>query len=134
MAAPGPEPGGPRIVSSPDLRIPFSSPGLDGGITVAHQVIAKLAGKAARATYGVVAMQEPPIRKLARFFRGALTEGVEVDIEDGTANIGLHVVMERGVNLSQVTTNLQEQVRYQLGDVGGVPLGAISVRVEDLQD
>ena len=121
-------------MSSPDLHIPFSSPGLDGGITVAHQVIAKLAGKAARATYGVVAMQEPPVRKLARFFRGALTEGVEVDIEDGAANIGLHVIMERGVNLAQVTTNLQEQVKYQLAEVAGLPLGEVSVRVEDLKD
>jgi uncharacterized alkaline shock family protein YloU len=43
-------------------------------------------------------------------------------------------VMERGVNLSQVTANLREQVRYQLAEVGGVPLGDISVRVEDLQD
>src|SRR5665647_1909127 len=86
-AARSPEPGRSHIVSSADLHIPFSSPGLDGGITVAHQVIAKLAGKAARATYGVVAMQESPIRKLARFFRGALTEGVEVDIKDGAANI-----------------------------------------------
>jgi uncharacterized alkaline shock family protein YloU len=121
-------------VPSSDLHIPFSSPDPAGGITVAHQVIAKLAGKAARATYGVVAMQERPIRKLARFFRGSLTEGVEVDISDGAANIGLHVVMERGVNLSQVTANLREQVRYQLAEVGGVPLGEISVRVEDLQD
>ena len=121
-------------MSAPDLYIPFASPGLDGGITVAHQVIAKLAGKAARATYGVVGMQEPPIRKLARFFRGSLTEGVEIDIADGTANIGLHVVMERGLNLAQVTANLQEQVRYQVGRVGGVPLGQVNVRVEDLQD
>ena len=121
-------------MSSPDLHIPFPSAGLEGGITVTHQVIAKLAGKAARATYGIVAMQEPPIRKLARFFRGSLTEGVEIDIQDGVANIGLHVVMERGVNLAQVTVNLQEQVRYQVGEVGGVPLGEINVRVEDLQD
>ena len=121
-------------MSSSDLQIPFSSPDLVGSITVAHQVIAKLAGKAARATYGVVAMQEPSIRKLARFFRGSFTEGVEVDIEDGKANIGLHVIMERGVNLAQVTANLQEQVRYQVGRVGGVPLGQVSVRVEDLQD
>jgi uncharacterized alkaline shock family protein YloU len=42
--------------------------------------------------------------------------------------------MERGVNLSQVTANLVEQVRYQVGQVGGVPLGEVSVRVEDLQD
>ena len=78
---------------------PSRRPDLAGGVTVAHQVIAKLAGKAARATYGVVAMQERPIRRLARFFRGSLTEGVEVDVEGDVASIGLHVVMERGVNL-----------------------------------
>lgn len=117
-----------------DLRIPFSGRGLSGGVTVAHQVIAKLAGKAARATYGVVAMQEPPIRKLARFFRGSLSEGVELEVGEGSVDIGLHVIMERGVNIAQVTANLREQVRYQVERVGGVPVGDISVRVEDLQD
>ena len=75
-----------------------------------------------------------PIRGGGGFFRGSRTEGVEVDIADGAANIGLHVVMERGVNLAQVTANLLEQVRYQVAEIGGVPVGQISVRVEDLQD
>ena len=117
-----------------DLRIPFSGQDLDGGVTVAHQVIAKLAGKAARATYGVVAMQEPPIKKLARFFRGSLSEGIELEVGEGSVDIGLHVIMERGVNIAQVTANLQEQVRYQVERLGGVPVGEINVRVEDLQD
>ncbi len=117
-----------------DLRIPFRGQDLDGGVTVAHQVIAKLAGTAARATYGVVAMQESPIKKLARFFRGSLSEGIELEVVEGRVDIGLHVIMERGVNIAQVTANLREQVRYQLERVGGVPVGEISVRVEDLQD
>jgi uncharacterized alkaline shock family protein YloU len=121
-------------MSQSDLRIPFSGHDLSGGVTVAHQVIAKLAGKAARATYGIVAMQEPPIKKLARFFRGSLSEGVELEVGEGSVDIGLHVVMERGVNIAQVTANLMEQVRYQVERVGGVPVGVISVRVEDLQD
>ena len=121
-------------MSQSDLRIPFKGADLSGGVTVAHQVIVKLAGRAARATYGVVGMQERPIRKLAQFFRGSLSEGVELDVDEGTVSIGLHVVMERGVNIAQVTANLQEQVRYQVEQVGGVPVGEISVRVEDLRD
>ncbi len=121
-------------MSAVDLHIPFSSPGLAGGITIAHQVIAKLAGKAARATYGVVAMQEKPMRRLSHFLRSSFLDGVEVAVQDGRANIALHVVMERGLNLAQVTANLREQVRYQVGEVCGVPLGEVSVRVEDLQD
>jgi uncharacterized alkaline shock family protein YloU len=121
-------------MSQSDLRIPFRGPDLIGGVTIAHEVIAKLAGKAARATYGVVAMQEPPIKKLARYFRGSMSQGVELDVGEGSVDIGLHVIMERGVNIAQVTANLREQVRYQVQGVGGVPVGEISVRVEDLQD
>lgn len=117
-----------------DLRLPFRGADLSGGVTVARQVIAKLAGKAARTTYGVVAMQEPPIRRLGRFFRGSMSEGVELDVGEDSVDIGLHVIMERGVNIAQVTANLMEQVRYQVQSVGGVPVGEISVRVEDLQD
>jgi uncharacterized alkaline shock family protein YloU len=117
-----------------DLKLPFKGTDLTGGITISHQVIAKLAGQAARTTYGVVAMQEPPIKKLARFFRGSFSEGIELEVADGSVDIGLHVIMERGVNIAQVTANLQEQVRYQVERVGGVPVGEINVRVEDLQD
>lgn len=124
-------------MSQADLRLPFRGAGLNGGVTIARQVVAKLAGTAARTTYGVVAMQEPPIRKIARFFRGSLdevSEGVELEVGEERVDIGLHVVMERGVNIAQVTANLQEQVRYQVERVGGVPVGEINVRVEDLQD
>jgi uncharacterized alkaline shock family protein YloU len=121
-------------MSQADLRIPFVGQDISGGVTVASQVIARLAGTAARTTYGVVAMQEPPIKKLARFFRGSFSEGVELVVEEGRVDIGLHVIMERGVNIAQVTANLREQVRYQVERVGGVPVGEISVRVEDLQD
>lgn len=124
-------------MSQADLRLPFQGADLSGGITVARQVVAKLAGKAARTTYGVVAMQESSVKKIARFFRGSLnevSEGVELEIGDGRVDIGLHVIMERGVNIAQVTANLQEQVRYQVERVGGVPVGDINVRVEDLQD
>jgi uncharacterized alkaline shock family protein YloU len=121
-------------MSQADLRLPFKATDLGGGVTISHQVIAKLAGQAARTTYGIVAMQEPPIKKLARFFRGSLSEGIELEVGDDSVDIGLHVVMERGVNIAQVTANLREQVRYQVQRVGGVPVGEINVRVEDLQD
>lgn len=116
-----------------DLRIPLSTPAVTAGVTIPAHVIAKLAGRATAGTYGVVGMQDSSMRKLAAIFRGSVTEGVEVHIDEGRADIGLHVVMERGVNLAQVTANLQEQVRYQLETVCGIPVGEISVRVEDLQ-
>lgn len=117
-----------------DVRIPFGDDDLQGGVTISQHVIAKLAGRAAAATYGVVAMQDRPAKKLTRFFGGEATQGVELSQHEGKVDIGLHVVMERGVNIAQVTANLQEQVRYQVAEIGGVPVGEINVRVEDLQD
>ncbi len=121
-------------MSSSDLHLPYDPPASEGGLTVSSQVVAKLAGWAARTTYGVVAMQESVARRLTHLFRGSLDEGVEVRAEGAAVSIRLHVVMERGLNLAQVTANLQEQVRYEVERVGGLPVGEISVTVEDVRD
>jgi uncharacterized alkaline shock family protein YloU len=121
-------------VAASELRIPLGSPGVSGELVVAGAVIAKLAGIEARATYGVVAMPVSAMKRLARLRKGSPTDGVSVDIVDDALRIDLHVIMERGVNLAQVTANLQEQVRYRVEKVAGIPVADITVRVEDLQD
>jgi len=121
-------------VATTELRIPLSQPGLAGELVVAPLVVAKLAGAEARATYGVVAMQVSPMRRLTRLRKDSFTDGVSIDVVDDALHIRLHVVMERGVNLAQVTLNLQEQVRYRVEKVAGIPVADITVRVEDLQD
>ncbi len=116
-----------------ELRLPLGA-GMSGELIVAPQVVAKLAGVEARATYGVVAMQVSPVKRLARLGKDSATDGVAVEVGEDGLRISLHVVMERGVNLAQVTLNLQEQVRYRVEKVVGIPVADISVRVEDLQD
>jgi uncharacterized alkaline shock family protein YloU len=107
---------------------------LKGDVVVADVVAAKLAGQAARTTYGVVGMHRSPMRKITQLLHGALTDGVQVESEGEAARITLHVVMERGVNLAQVTANLKEQVRYQVEHLGGIPVSEVVVSVEDLQE
>jgi uncharacterized alkaline shock family protein YloU len=97
-------------------------------------VVAKLAGHAAQATYGVVGMRRSQLHRITQMLRGALIEGVQVESEGEAARITLHVVMERGTNLAQITANLQEQVRYQVEHLGGVPVSVVIVRVEDLRE
>jgi len=116
-----------------ELRLPLST-GVSGELVVAPLVAAKLAGAEARSTYGVVAMQVSPMKRLTRLGKASVTDGVDVDVADDGLHISLHVVMERGVNLAQVTLNLQEQVRYRVEKVAGLPVADITVRVEDLQD
>jgi uncharacterized alkaline shock family protein YloU len=117
-----------------EARANIPGDGPAGEVTIADVVIAKLAGAAARRTYGVVDMHTSVISSLARFFRGSLTEGVEVDIHEGQASIGLHVVMERGINLAEVRTTLEEQVRYEVERVAGVRVTEVNVRVEGVRE
>jgi uncharacterized alkaline shock family protein YloU len=110
------------------------TPPADDGVVIAELPLAKLAGRAARTTYGVVGMHSSAVRRMAGLFRSSLTEGVEVDVRDGVVFVTLHVVMERGVNLAEVTATLQEQVRYEIEQSSGLPVGDVEVRVEDLRE
>jgi uncharacterized alkaline shock family protein YloU len=121
-------------MATSDTLAAGSSSSQTGELTVSDLVVAKLAGHAARATYGVMRMHPSPMRRLARFLRDSLTEGVDVDVDNGVAAIVLHVVMERGVNLAQVTVNVQEHVRYEVEQIAGLAVGEISVHVEDLHE
>lgn len=121
-------------MSESEIKAPGPRAGVIGDIAVSDLVIVKLAGYAAQTTYGVIAMHRSPLAGIARLFRGPFTEGVDVDLRDGEAEIGLHVVMERGINLAQVTANLQEQVRYQVEQFTGVKVKQVSVRVEDVRE
>jgi uncharacterized alkaline shock family protein YloU len=121
-------------MAASELRLPLTMPGISGTLVVATSVIAKLVGTEARATYGVVAMPVSAVRRLARLGKESLADGVAVEVVDDALQISLHVVMERGVNLAQVTANLQQQVRYRVEEVAGIPVAEIAVRVEDLKD
>ncbi len=116
-----------------EIKLPPSSAHTGGDITVADLVVAKLAGRAAQLTYGVVGMRESPLAGIARLFKGPFTKGVDVDLHEGRADVTLHVVMERGINLAQVTENLREQVRFEVESQSGVTVGQINVRVEDVR-
>lgn len=105
-----------------------------GEVTISEVVLAKLAGRAARTTYGVVGMHGSPVQRVAGIFRGALTEGVHAEVRDGRVYLRLSVVMERGVNLAQVTATLREQVRYEVERNSGLPVADVEVRVQDLRE
>jgi len=107
---------------------------IGGDVTIAEQVLAKLAGHAARTTYGVVDLRSGRLRRVGDLFRGPLTEGVEVDGTDDGVKIRLHVIMERGVNVAQVTAILQEQVRYRIQRSTGIAVAEVDVNVEDLRE
>jgi len=124
-------------VAQSDLKAQLPTDDLAGEVVVADTVIAKLAGRAALRTYGVVDLRGSLLGSLVggltRILGESYTGGVDVDAHEEHADIVLHVIIERGLNLAEVKRTLEEQVRFEVERVAGVRVGAVSVRVEDVR-
>lgn len=102
-----------------------------GTVHIANDVLADLAGYAALESYGVVGMASPTLGEgVAQLLpRQKLRKGVKVASSDGGVEVDLHVVIEHGTNLTEVSHNLANRVRYVLKDVADVPVARVDVHV-----
>ncbi len=106
-----------------------------GDLIIADAVIAELAGYAALENYGVVGMAAPnvqdgfakllPMRKLQR--------GIVLRFDDeNRVTVDLHVIIENGTNLSVVSHNLADSVRYSLEHYAQVRVADVFIHVEGI--
>ena len=116
-----------------DLKAPLPGDDLGGEVTVADSVIGKLAGRAAMLTYGVIDLRESLLGGLTAWLRDPFLRGVEVDAHESHADIALHVVIQRGLNLAEIKRTLEEQVRFEVERMAGVRVGEVNIRVEDVR-
>lgn len=87
-----------------------------GDLTVSEDVIADVAGHAALECYGVVGMAAPNAADgLAKILpQSRLRRGIVVSSDEEGTTVSLYVILEHGVNINVVSTNLAEQVTFAL--------------------
>lgn len=103
-----------------------------GTIHIANDVLADLAGFSSLDSYGVVGMASPTLAEgVAQILpRQKLRKGVKVSSsEDGGVEVDLYVIIEHGTNLTEVSHNLANRVRYVLNDTADVPVARVDVHV-----
>jgi len=102
-----------------------------GAIHIANDVLADLAGFAALESYGVVGMAAPTLADgVAQLLpRQKLRKGVKVVGLDDGVEVDLHVIIEHGTNLTEVSHNLSNRVRYVLTTTADVPVARVDVHV-----
>ena len=72
--------------------------------------------------------------RLPRFLaRKRLTKGIVVEGRDDGLAIDLHVVVEYGLNLAEVSATVRSRVTYEVERVTGLKVVAIEVHVEDVR-
>lgn len=112
-----------------------------GSIHISEQVLLDLAGYAALESYGVVGMVNPslvdevvqllPKNKLRKGVRLTRVEGNEPG--SFVVEVDLYVVIEYGTNLTEVSRNLSERVRYVLSEYTDVEIGRVDVHVLEIK-
>ncbi len=106
-----------------------------GLLRVSNECIAKLVGYAALECYGVVGMAatdtQSGVMHLLPAYR--LERGIEVSYNESAVVIDLHVVLDKGVNITSVSNNLEDAVKFMLKRIAEFENVEVHVHVEALK-
>jgi uncharacterized alkaline shock family protein YloU len=103
-----------------------------GRITIADGALAQIAARTVARCYGVVAMA-PRGRVPLALTRDRERQGVEIGREGDAISVGVHVVVEHGLNLAEVAATIRSQVGYELERITGLTVAAVDVHIEDVK-
>ncbi len=66
-------------------------------------------------------------------FKRNQNDGVRVDVNDGAVDVDLYLVLEKDVNVREVSKNIQLAVSRAISEMVGMDVGRINIHIEDIQ-
>lgn len=107
----------------------------NGSVNVSAGVYVDIAGTAASRCFGVTGMAarslSDGVYHLLR--KESMGKGVRVEFhEDGTISIGLHIMVNHGVNLTAVGASIISEVRYVVTKCTGTEVRAVNVYIDSM--
>lgn len=102
-----------------------------GKTTIAPGVLVTIARLTALGVPGVVAMAQAP-SNVNRWLRRGLSEGVSLQIDDGTVTVDLYLILDHDVYVRDVSRKVQAQVARAIEDMVGMQVERINVHIEDV--
>lgn len=106
-----------------------------GGLSVANDVIADMAGYAALESYGVVGMASPTLSDgIAKLLPASrLRRGIEVAVDEDGIKVDLYIIVEHGMNVKEVSRNLAQSVKYMLENSAQVTVSDVEIHVQGIK-
>lgn len=106
-----------------------------GTIKIDDNVVATIAGLSAMESYGIVGMAS---KNAADGFFELLkwdhfTKGISVVSKDDKLNIDLHIIVEYGVQISVVSKNIKDRVKYNIEEATDIKVDRINIYVEGIR-
>ena len=99
-----------------------------GTVTISRDVVAEIVAETAAHCYGVVGLSSAS--RVGRILR---RDGVSVGGDTSGLKIDLHVVVEYGLNLTEVAASVRSQVAYEVERVTGLPVAVVEVVIQDVK-
>lgn len=106
-----------------------------GKISISREVISIVSGLAAMECYGLVGMASQKVKDgLAELLgRENLSKGVIVRIEEDEVQIDLFIIVEYGINITEVANNVINKVEYTVEKMTGVKPTKININVQGVR-
>lgn len=104
-----------------------------GEITITTEAIAQVVGLTAAECYGVVATAARGGRVGRLVSRDRPERGVEIVRTPDGLVITLRVVVEHGLNLTEVASTVRSHVRYEVARLTGIPAVSVDVHIADVR-
>ncbi len=103
-----------------------------GKTTLAPDVLLTISRMSALGVEGVSRMAPIP-GGFDRLFRRGADDGVQLSVEDGLVYIDLYLVLTHGVNVREVSRNVQTQVARAISEMVGMDVGHVNIHIEDIE-
>ena len=102
-----------------------------GKTTVAPDVLVNIARLSALSVDGVSRMADVS-GGVNRLFKRGVHDGVRIEVEDNVIAANLYVVINQGINIREVSRNVQQQVARAIQEMVGMEIGSIDIHIEDI--
>lgn len=102
-----------------------------GKTTVSPEVLITIASLAAIEVPGVSRLA-PVSGGVNRFFRRGVSDGIRIEAKDNTVFADLFLILKDGVNIREVSRNVQANVARSIQEMVGMEVGEVNVHIEDI--
>jgi uncharacterized alkaline shock family protein YloU len=104
-----------------------------GNVKIDKNAIAQIAYQSILETYGLTGFgHKSKTGYIAELLKGdsAVTKGVRVDFEEDRLAIELYVIIQYGVNITTVSENIIDKVKFNVETMTGLEVNEIIVNVQ----
>lgn len=102
-----------------------------GKTTIAPEVLVSIAQLSTLSVEGVSRLTPGP-REMNTLFKKGMHEGVNISVEDDMVYVDLYVILNRDVNVREVSHAIQHQIARAISEMVGMEIGRINIHIEDI--